>query len=163
MANEENRMQQIMGKMDTPTDKPNMNGRVYSEESVQQLVKNMRVLNEELEEKERVNLKTPDDQAREEENLNKDLEPFNVLTKYVDLEVYNDYVFWGGIVDGYIKFSYRVPALPGQKGVTFSYNKEGFNVDDEDNEAIVEAIENYYATQFFQYWSENILQNRDIK
>lgn len=136
---------------------------VDKQPTTQDFVKIVRKLNEELEQPERENLKTPEDQAREEENLNKDLEPFNVITEYVDLEVYNDYVFWGGIVDGYIKFKYRVPALPGEEGVTFKYDKEGFSVDDADNEPITDAIRNYYETHFFEYWSQNILQNRELK
>jgi len=157
---------------------------VEKQPTTQDFVKKMRKLHEELEQPERVSLLTPEDQPREEENLNNELEPFNVLTAYVPLEVYNDYVYWGGIVDNDIKFTYRVPKLEGERGVTFGYNKEtdelpakagASNVDkdvadaeevesySEETQNITDAIKNYYEREFFPYWSENILQRRMLK
>jgi hypothetical protein len=121
--------------------------------TTQDFVKKLRKLNEELEGEEHVNLKTDEDQSREEEKMNRELERFKVMTEYAPLEVYDDYVFWGGIVDGYIRFTYRVPAKPGEEGVKFTYSEEGFSVDNPEKEEIVETIEVYYD-QFFDYWSE---------
>ena len=158
MANDQKRMIHIQKKLDVPTTTPNMNGRIYPEEvfenAVQDYVKKMRRLNEELDSEIHKDLQTPDDQPREEAAFNQELEEFNVMTEFIPLEVYDDYVFWGGSVDGYIKFVYRVPAKPGEEGVKFSYNKEGFNVDDADNIPITDAIKNNYD-KFFKYWRDN--------
>lgn len=152
---------------------------VEKQPTTQDFVKKMRKLNEELEEPERVSLLTPEDQPREEENLNNELEGLNVLTAYIPLEVYNDYVYWGGVVDNDIKFTYRVPPLPGQKGVTFKFKKktdelpvetgvdspdaETVATNNDENQEITDIIKDYYEREFFPYWSTNILQRRNLK
>ena len=69
------------------------------------------------------------------------------------LEVFDDYVFWGANVQGQIQFLYAVTDEDTTSGVQFNYAKE-FNAENEDNQKIVERIELFYD-QFSDYWRKN--------
>jgi hypothetical protein len=123
--------------------------------TTQDYVRRMRLINEQ-ENDERKNLKTVYDQTREEKNFRKNIDDLNVTVDFIPLEVYDDFVFWGGTIDGTIQFVYKVTPDEDTSGVEFNY-LEDFNPENEDNEEIIERIENYYD-QFYKYWRNNILE-----
>lgn len=123
--------------------------------TTQSLVKKMRIINEQ-EGQERQDRKTVYDQTREERNFRNNIDDLNVTVEFIPLEVYDDFVFWGGTIDGVIQFAYKVTPDEETSGVEFNY-LEDFNPENPDNEEIIERIENYYD-QFYKYWRNNVLQ-----
>lgn len=134
---------------------PNKNGRIYTKEAldhaVQDYVKKMRGLNEAM------NKKTVYDQPREEEKFRKNFDDLNVTVEFIPLEVYDNFVFWGGVIDGIVQFAYKVTPDEKTSKVDFNY-LEDFSVDNPDNDEIVKRVENYYD-QFYQYWRDNVFQS----
>lgn len=121
----------------------------------QDLVKHMR--NIILENEEKINnVETVYDQEFEKEKLLNYFKDLNVNFKFVDLEVFENLVYWGGIVDGVIKFAFTVTADEENSGVIFDYTDE-FSPDNPENEEIVNRLELYYEV-FYKYWQENVIQ-----
>lgn len=148
------RMKKISGIINLPTEKPNENGKIYSETAVQKMVKKMRKLNEE--EESLKNRKTVYDQSREERNFRNNFDDLNVTVEFDALEVYDNFVFWGGTVDRIIQFAYKVTPSEDSSGIEFNYSDE-FNADNPDNDEIVKRIKSYYD-QFYKYWRDNVFQ-----
>jgi len=127
---------------------------------VKDMLKITRKLNEEVDvedkEKKSVNKKTVYDQTREEENFRNFFNDLNVNIKFIELEVYDNLIFWGGTVDGIIQFVYKVTPDEKTSGVEFNY-LEDFSPDNPENDEIVGRIESYYDT-FFKYWRNNMLE-----
>lgn len=119
--------------------------------NMRDMLKITRMLNEELE-----NKKNAYDQDIEEEKFRNNFKDINVNIKYIPLEVYNDYVFWGGTVDGIIQFAYKVTDNEATSGVEFNYLPD-FSPDNAENDEIIKRIESYYNT-FYKYWQNNLLQ-----
>lgn len=150
------RMIKLSGVLNTPTDKPNKNGRVYTEEAVQDMVKRFRKLNEQEEEAAiSKNRKTVYDQQREEGNFRNFFDDLNVDIDFIELEVYDDLIFWGGTIDGIVQFVYKVTPEERTSGIEFNY-LDDFSLDNPDNDEIVKKIEAYYDT-FYKYWRNNVL------
>jgi hypothetical protein len=124
--------------------------------SVRDMLKITRNLNEQEEEKEVVDKKTVYDQNIEEEKFRNFFNDMNVSIKFIDLEVRDDLVFWGGTIDGVIQFIYKITPNEKTSGVEMNY-LEDFSPDNPDNEEIVDRIETYYDT-FYKYWRNNMLQ-----
>jgi len=97
------------------------------------------------------------DQKIEEEKflnfINKDV---NVNVKFIQLEVYENLVFWGGTIDGIIQFIYKVTPDETTSGVEFNY-LDDFTPDNPENDLIIKMVENYYDT-FYKWWQNNIIQ-----
>lgn len=142
----EKRLTEIHSKINNT----NLKGEIYSKKSIQEMVKQMRQLNE------RKSLKTVYDQSQEEDKFRKNMNDLNVTVDFIPLKVYDDYIFWGGTIDGIIQFVYKVTPDEQTSGVEFNY-LDDFSVDNPDNDEIVKRIENYYD-QFYQYWRDNIFQ-----
>jgi hypothetical protein len=102
------------------------------------------------------NRKTIYDQSREEKKFRNNFDDLNVVIEFIPLEIYDNYVFWGGTIDGTIQFAYKVTPDEETSGVEFNY-LEGFDPGNPDNEEIIDRIENYYD-QFYKYWRDNIFQ-----
>ncbi|MFW6272270.1 MAG: hypothetical protein ACOC2U_00635 [bacterium] len=117
-----------------------------------ELLRITRSLNEE--EKPSENKKNAYDQEYEEKKLIDFVGDLNVNIKFRELEVYDDYVYWGGVIDGIIAFVYRVTPDENTKGVRFDY-LEGFSPDNPEYKEIIDKIENYFDV-FYDYWSEVI-------
>jgi len=120
------------------------------------MVKRMRknsLINEDVE---RENKITKFDQKKEEERFLDFFRNLNVSIDFVDLEVYDDFVFWGGNVDGVIQFVYKVTPNEVTSGVEFNY-LDDFVPEDEDNQEIIDLIESYYDI-FYRYWRDNLIQ-----
>lgn len=100
--------------------------------------------------------KTAFDQKTEEEKLLNNFQDMNVHINFSDLIVTDDYVFWGGTINGVIQFAYAVTDNKADNNVTFNY-LEDFSPDNPENDQIVSRIESYY-NEFFKYWNENLIQ-----
>jgi hypothetical protein len=118
--------------------------------TMRDLLKITRNLNEAM------NKKTTYDQGNEEEKLLNVFQDMNAYIKFIDLVVTDDYVFWGGTINGVIQFIYKVTKDKHDSGVEFNY-LEDFSPDNPDNDSIVSKIESYY-NDFFKYWNENLIQ-----
>lgn len=136
------------------------NGTIKHELSMRDLLKITRTrrLNEQTEEeddkKKALNKKTVYDQSNEEEKFRNFFDDMNINIKFIDLEVYDNLVFWGGTIDGVIQFIYKVTPDKKTSGVEFNY-LEDFSEDNPDNDEIIKRIENYYET-FSKYWRNNM-------
>jgi len=127
--------------------------------SIQDMLKITRKINEDVntgEDKTAQNKKTVYDQSREEEKFTDFFRDMNVSIKFIDLEIYDNLVFWGGTVDGVIQFVYKVTPDEKTSGVEFNY-LEDFSPDNPENDEIVGRIESYYDN-FYKYWRNNMLQ-----
>lgn len=95
------------------------------------------------------------DQNTEEEKFRNYFRDLEVVVDFIELEVYDKGVFWGGTIDGIIQFVYKV--TPNEKDSGFDvYYLEDFDKNNEDNQEIARRIELYYE-EFFKYWRDNIL------
>lgn len=95
------------------------------------------------------------DQKNEEEKFRQFFNDLNVVVDFIPLEVYDNLVFWGGTIDGIIKFVYRVTPEEKTSGVEFRY-PEDFSPENPDDEEIIKRIESFYDT-FYKYWRDNII------
>lgn len=102
------------------------------------------------------NKKTVFDQPNEEQKFLNNFTDIMVNVKFIDLEVYDNMVFWGGTVDGMIQFIYKVSPNESTSGVEFNY-LDDYTPDNPENEEIIARIEGYYES-FYKYWSNNLLQ-----
>jgi len=96
------------------------------------------------------------DQSIEEEKFRNFFNDMNVSIKFIDLEVFDDFIFWGGTIDGVIQFVYKVTPDEDTSGVEFNY-LEDFSPDNPENEEITGRIESYFDN-FYKYWRDNVLQ-----
>jgi hypothetical protein len=124
--------------------------------TMRDMLKITRNLNEDVNEKKRENKKTVFDQTNEEQKFRNYFDDLNVNVKFVELEVYDDFIFWGGTINGIIQFVYKVTPQEATSGVEFNY-LEDFTPDNPENEKIIEKIEDYYNI-FYKYWRDNVLQ-----
>jgi hypothetical protein len=122
--------------------------------SMRDMLKITRNLNEQVEDKS-LNKKTVYDQSREEENFRNYFNDLNVNVKFIELEVYDNLIFWGGTIDGVIQFIYKV--TPNEKTAPEFNYLEDFSPDNPENEEIINRVEAYYEL-FFRYWKNNMLQ-----
>jgi len=128
--------------------------------SMRNLLKITRKLNEDFENttqepKVRVNKKNVFDQTREEDKFNAFFSNDSVNIKFIELEIYDDLVFWGGTIDGTIQFIYRVTPDEATSGVEFNYLPE-FNPENPENQVIIDKVKSYYDS-FYKYWRDNAL------
>lgn len=118
-----------------------------------------RKLNEDVEGEENQdpnkNKKTIYDQASEEEKFRNYFSDMNVDIKFIDLDVYDNLIFWGGTIDGVIQFIYKVTPDEKTSGIEFNYLPD-FTADNPDNDLIIKKIESYYDV-FYKYWRNNVL------
>jgi len=102
------------------------------------------------------NKETVYDQSIEQQKMINFFRDLNVNLRFVDLEVYDSLVFFGGIVDGIIKFAYSVTPDNETSNLEFDYSPE-FSPDDPQNDEIIKRLEAYYEV-FSKYWQNNLLQ-----
>jgi hypothetical protein len=101
------------------------------------------------------NKKTAYDQGLEEEKFRNFFSDMNVSIKLIDLEVYDNLIFWGGTIDGVIQFVYKVTPDESTSGVEFNY-LEDFSPDNPENEEITDRVESYFDN-FYKYWRDNVM------
>lgn len=104
------------------------------------------------------NKRTIHDQKNEEEKfLNFFGDEVNV--DFIELEVYDNLVFWGGTINGIIQFIYKVTPNEATNGVEFNY-LDGFNPDNPNNDEIIKKVESYFNT-FYEYWIDGVIQKSE--
>ena len=123
--------------------------------NMRDMLKITRRLNEDDQNK-ALNKKTVYDQATEEEKMLNFFKEMNVNLKFIPLEVYDNLVFWGGTVDGVIRYVYTVTPDDSTSNVEFDYS-EDFSPDDPKNDEIIKKLEEYYDI-FSKYWQNNMIQ-----
>ena len=125
--------------------------------TMRDMFKITRKLNEDVEDKEEnvENKKTVYDQGMEEEKFMNFFRDMNVNVNFIELEIKDNLVFWGGTVDGIIQFIYKVTPDESTSGVEFNY-LEDFSPDNPENDEIIKKVESYYDT-FYKYWRNNAL------
>jgi hypothetical protein len=143
-----------------------MRGDVYVAESKKELKKDLNVrdmlkitrkLNEQDEQTGNVqNKKTIYDQKAEEDKFKNFVRDLNINVKFDELKVFDNLVFWGGIIDGIIVFTFSVTPDERTSKVTFDYLPD-FSPDNPENDEIIKRVESYYDT-FYEYWKDNIVQ-----
>jgi hypothetical protein len=101
------------------------------------------------------NKETVYDQSMEEEKFRNFFNDLNVSIKLIDLEIYENLVFWGGTIDGIIQFVYKVTPDESTSGVEFNY-LDDFSPDNPENEEITGRVESYFDT-FYKYWRDNVM------
>ena len=74
---------------------------------------------------------------------------------FFDLYVYDNLIFWGGVVDGVIEFTYQVTKEENSSGVMFDFLEE-YSPDNPKYDEIIKRIENYY-NKFSEYWRNEVL------
>lgn len=125
--------------------------------SMRDMLKITRKLNEETNKPE--NKKNAYDQNMEEEKFRNFFNDMNVSIKFIELEIFDNFVFWGGTVDGIIQFVYKVTPEESTSGVEFNY-LEDFSPDNPENEEITGRIESYFDT-FYKYWRDNVMTSNN--
>jgi hypothetical protein len=129
------------------TGKPNLDMRT--------MLKVSRKMNENAEEK-AANRKTVYDQSTEEEKMKNYFGDIKVNITFINLEIYDTAVFWGGTVDGIIQFTYTVTPNDKDEGFVLDY-VGNFTPDNPDNQVIIDRLKAYYD-QFYKFWNKNLVQ-----
>lgn len=163
MSKDKHDMRVLMGRLRTGN--PNF-GRDLSkdekkkEPSVRDMLKNLRKLNEEFknnpEQKNIKNHATDFDKKYWIDRFNTFFDDLDITIDnedVFDLEVYDDYIFWGATILGQIQFLFAVTDDENSSGVQFNYAKD-FNANNEDNQNIIKRIEVFYD-EFADYWRKN--------
>ena len=143
-----NEMRIFINRMRNGYDVKNQKKILLKEYTMRDLLKITRSLNEEKEENEiGLNKITTIDQKNEE---NKFLALFDNMPEnetvsviFFDLYVYDNLIFWGGVVDGVIEFTYQVTKEENSSGVMFDFLEE-YSLDNSIYDEIIKRIENYY-------------------
>ena len=102
------------------------------------------------------NKETAYDQSMEEEKFKNYFKDSLISVKFNDLEVYDDLVVWGGVIDGIIKFAFVVSPDDDVKKPQFDYESDLVQ-DNPDYENIMNMVESYYKI-FYKYWVGNLIQ-----
>lgn len=134
--------------------------------SIRDMLKITRKLNEDIQpqtdqeetsQEKPVNKKTDQDQSNEEQKF-KDSFPtgYDINVDFIELEVTDKYVFWGGTINGIIQFVFKVTPDENTSGVEFNM-LEGYNEDDPKNDEIMKKVEAYYD-KFYEYWIDSVIQ-----
>ena len=104
-----------------------------------------------------VNKKTDQDQANEEQKFKDSFSSINdINVDFIELEVTDEYVFWGGTINEVLQFVYKVTPDENTNGVEFN-PLEGYNEDDPKNEEIMKKVESYFD-KFYEYWIDSVIQ-----
>jgi len=133
--------------------------------SMRDMLKITRSINEEvLVDDEKETQKVPDskktvyDQKTEEDKFIAYFEDADIAisAKFAPLEVYDNWVFWGGKVDGIISFVYSV--TPDELTSVYELEYlEDFSPDAPKNELIAKLLETYYDI-FKEFWRTEMIQ-----
>lgn len=151
-----NQMREFMKRIRENKYVPNTTQTQKKDLSVRDMLKITRDINEGVVSlKEAENMETAYDQQMEEEKFRNYFSGLNVNIKFIDLEVYNNLVFWGGTINGVIQFVYKVTPDESTSGVEFNY-LEDFSPDNPENEEITSRVEAYFDN-FYKYWRDNVM------
>lgn len=101
------------------------------------------------------NKETVYDQSMEEEKFRNFFNDMNVSIKFIDLEVFDNLIFWGGTINGIMQFVFKVTPEEESSGVEFNY-LDDFSPDNPENDEIVGRVESYFDN-FYKFWRTNVL------
>lgn len=162
-----NEMRDLLGKMRgtlVETDKVTMNGRIYPEMTIRDMLKITRKLNESEDDVDFSNKATPRDVSFIEESIKNmfDNTGLNVTFKFPERndphELYVDEVFayWGATVNNVLMFTYTINVEDdADTGAKFKYVEESRVLEDsEEYQDIVEKIMQFFESTFFPYFRE---------
>ncbi len=125
--------------------------------NMRDMLKITRKLNEQNEQQGNVqNRKTVFDQQAEEEKFKNFVKDLKINVKFDELKVFDNLVFWGGVIDGIIVFTYSVTPDEKTSKVTFDYLPD-FSPDNPENDEIINRVRSYYDS-FYDYWKDNVVQ-----
>lgn len=133
--------------------------------TVRDMLKITRKLNEQIEnaevdteedKKKAVNKETAFDPKFFEQELI-DLFDDSVSIEFKDLEIFDDWVLWSGIINGVIQFLYVVTRDEITSRVEFNY-LQGFSKDNPANDEIIKKLETYYETRFSKYVRKELFE-----
>jgi hypothetical protein len=154
--NASNQMRTFIGRMRKGYTAANESVTEKKDLNVRDMLKITRKLNEEVSNNP-IDKKTAYDQENEEKKLLNYFKDMNVNIRFIPLEVYDNFVFWGGTVDGMIQFVFKVTPNENTSNVEFNY-LEDFSPDNPENDEIVNRLEAYYDI-FSKFWQENMVQH----
>lgn len=97
------------------------------------------------------------DTKSEIEKMNRYFSNENIVIDYEELELFPNFVFFGGTIDNSLQFVFKVTENEQTSGIELNF-LEGYNPDNEENKKIIDKLEKYYEI-FFNYWKENYLRN----
>lgn len=100
---------------------------------------------------------SPSEQEQQQQNMQNYFDDDNVVIKFEPILLYDSGIFWGGTVDGQLKFVYMVTPDESTSGVKIERSPD-FDPSNEDNQNVEKKIIDYYDT-FYDYWSKNQLEN----
>jgi len=150
-----NQMREMMKRVREGKFTPNDSKESKKDLNMRDMLKITRTLNEDVNNKETVY-----DQTIEEKKIRDFFDDMEVSLKLFDLDVRENSVFWGGVIDGVIQFVYKVTPEDATTGVEFDY-LENFSPDNPENEEITGRIKSYFNT-FYKYWRDNVINpNKD--
>lgn len=142
------------------------------EMTVRDMLKITRKLNEQTEDVETAEVDTEVDAEEEKEKPENKQTVFDpkffekeitalfddsVSIEFKDLEMFDNWVLWSGVVNGIIQFLFIVTRDEITSRVEFNY-LQGFSPDNPKNEEIVKKLETYYETRFSKYVRKEILE-----
>lgn len=153
--NSPNQMRELMKRVREGKFVANESQEPKKDLNMHDMLKITRNINEAIFNEDTENKETVYDQSMEEEKFRNFFNDMNVSIKLIDLEVYDDLVFWGGTIDGVIQFVYKVTPDESTSGVEFNY-LEDFSPDNPENEEITGRVESYFDT-FYKYWRDNVM------
>lgn len=121
--------------------------------SMRDMLKITRNINEQVDQMR--NVKNSEDQGREEQKLRNHFKSKNMSPniKFIDLDLYDRLVFWGGTIDGIIQFVYKITPDETKNGAEFNY-LEDFSPDNPKNDEIIKIIDEYYEI-FKESWKND--------
>jgi hypothetical protein len=100
---------------------------------------------------------TPAEQEAQQRSMQTYFDNDNINIRFEPILLYDSGVFWAGTIDGQLKFAYVVTPDESSSGVKIERSPD-FDPNNEDNQKIEKKIIDYYDT-FYDYWSENQLEN----
>ena len=100
---------------------------------------------------------TERDMRDEEDRMQNFFAEQNVHIEFKVLDVFDNSVFAGGVINRQIQFIYKISTMDGENGVKIE-TLDDFNEKDPNNGEIIKKIESYYDT-FYKYWEDNILSD----
>lgn len=174
MAKDTNNMRSLLGKMRDfnsghLSEKAKIVEKGNGKCTMRDMLKKTRKLNEDFEQEQtqqnqeqepvnaepvkRTNKATSFDREKEERGFRNFFSNLMVSVNFIELEVFDDLITWGGTIDGMIQFMYSVTNDEATSGTDFNY-LEGFSPDNADNDELIKRIESYYDI-FYKYWREN--------
>ncbi len=133
--------------------------------TIKDFIVEMRKLQRESQERGALRL-TKYDQRQEEEKFLRYLNRQDIVVNFIELEVYENLVIWGGTIDDVFKFFYRVTPETNDFEFKFLDGFDPLGHDTDESDEYVEKqmklfndVKNYFE-QFTEYWRSELEMNK---